>query len=70
MKNNAWINAKDRLPEKWQDDKGNLINYLIFMPEYGVDVGNYVKPAKSWVCMGFPVKVTHWQPLPEPPKEG
>jgi hypothetical protein len=47
---------------------GDLINYLVFMPEYGVDVGNYAKPVKTWLCMGIPCKVTHWMPLPEPPE--
>jgi hypothetical protein len=52
------------------DDKDRtLINYLVYSPDYGVDVGNYVKPAKRWVCMGLPMNVTHWMPLPEPPKE-
>ena len=45
-----------------------LIGYLVFMPEYGVDVGNYAKPVKTWLCMGIPCKVTHWMPLPEPPE--
>lgn len=57
-------------PEVWRDKNGTLVNYLIYMPEYGVDVGNYVKPAKRWLCVGLPVKVSRWMPLPEPPKEG
>lgn len=56
-------------PEVWRDKKGTLVNYLVYMPEYGVDVGNYMKPAKNWLCLGIPCKVTHWMPLPEPPKE-
>ncbi len=62
-----WISAKEP-PEIWKEDDGTLINYLMYMPEYGVDVGNYMKTAKIWVCMGFPCKVTHWMPLPEPPE--
>lgn len=65
-----WISVKERLPEEWQEADGTLVNYQIYMPEYGVDIGNYMKPAKAWVCMGLPCKVTHWMPLPEPPKEG
>ena len=57
-------------PEVWRDKNGTMVNYLIYMPEYGVDVGNYVEPAKRWLCVGLPVEVTHWMPLPEPPKEG
>ena len=66
-----WISVEERLPEHWRmDDKDKtLINYLVYMPEYGVDIGNWFKPAKRWVVMGLPAKVTHWMPLPEPPKE-
>ena len=67
-----WISVKDELPKKWCEDGADrtLVNYQIYSPRYGVDVGNYVKPAGRWVIMGLPVDdVTHWMPLPEPPKE-
>ena len=66
-----WISVEERLPEHWHmDDKDRtLINYLVYSPDYGVDVGNYIKSAKRWVCMGLPMNVTHWMPLPEPPEE-
>ena len=66
-----WISVEDELPKRWRenDKEQTLINYQIYSPEYGVDVGNYLKPAGVWVIMGLPVKVTHWMPLPEPPKE-
>lgn len=63
-----WISAKEP-PKKWKNDDGTLINYLVYMPEYGVDVANYLQPVNTWVCMGLPCNVTHWMPLPEPPKE-
>ena len=63
-----WKSVKDEPPKEWKVADGTLINYLVYMPEYGVDVGNYLETAKTWVCMGLPVKVTHWMPLPEPPK--
>ena len=63
-----WIPAS-KPPEGWQTENGGLTNFLIFMPEYGVDVGEYFEPAKRWLCLGFPCNVTHWMPLPEPPKE-
>lgn len=65
-----WKSVKDDPPKEWKAADGTLINYLVYMPEYGVDVGNYVETAGTWVCMGLPVKVTHWMPLPEPPEEG
>ena len=66
-----WISAKDNPPKYWRadDEERTLINYIVYSPDYGVDIGNYVKPAKQWLCMGLPMNVTHWMPLPEPPKE-
>lgn len=63
-----WKSVKDEPPKEWKAADGTLINYLVYMPEYGVDVGNYLETAKMWVCIGLPAKVTHWAPLPEPPK--
>lgn len=56
-------------PEDWKGDGGHLTNYYVYTKEYGVDIGNYMKPANKWLCMGIPCNVTHWMPLPEPPKE-
>lgn len=63
-----WVSAKEP-PQEWKDADGTLINYLVYIPEFGVDVGNYLKEANTWLCMGLPCKVTHWMPLPEAPKE-
>ncbi len=65
----GWISVKDRLPEEHKDAHDELINYLCYMPGYGIDIANYVKPAGVWVCMGIPTKVTHWMPLPDPPED-
>lgn len=56
-------------PKEWRDENGELINYLIYMPLFGVDIGNYVEPMNGWLCLGLPCNVTHWMPLPVPPKE-
>lgn len=64
-----WISVKDRLPEEYKGADDELINYLCYMLEYGVDIANYQKPAGVWVCMGIQTKVTHWMPLPEKPKK-
>ena len=61
--NDGWISVEDRLPES-----GKYIEFLIFT-EYGVSV-SYWK-GSFWDCE-YPVKnsiVTHWQPLPSPPKQ-
>lgn len=65
---NKWISVNDKMPEKWKHENDELVNYLVYMPDYGVDIASYFKPAERWVCMGLPVTVTHWMPLPEPPK--
>ena len=64
-----WIPASEP-PNEWHDDEnGVAINYLVFCPDLGIDIGNYVKPADMWFCLGVPVPVTHWMPMPESPKE-
>lgn len=45
-----------------------LVNYMIYAPEFGADIGNYHAEAKRWLCMAIPCTVTHWMPLPEAPK--
>ena len=65
-----WIPVTERLPEVWRNDENaELVNYMIYSPDFGVDIGNYHAKAKKWLCMAFPCTVTHWRPLPEPPKE-
>lgn len=65
-----WISVEDRLPEAWKNEEDNtLINYMIYSPYFGVDIGNYHKEAGTWLCMALPCTVTHWMPLPEAPEE-
>ena len=63
-----WISGKEP-PKEYINKGGTLIKYLIYMPKYGIEVGNYVKPANQWFCMGIPVKATHWMPIPDGPEE-
>ena len=63
-----WIPSSEP-PKEWKDDNGDAINYLIYSPGIGVDIGNWIESAKAWFCLVVPFKVTHWMPLPEPPKE-
>ena len=66
-----WISVEDRLPEAWKNEEDNtLINYMIYSPYFGVDIGNYHKEAGTWLCMALPCTVTHWMPLPEATEEG
>ena len=63
-----WISVSEP-PKEWRRDNGEMINYLVYVPEFGVDIGNYGEPAKCWLCMGLPCKPTHWAHLPTPPKQ-
>lgn len=66
-----WIPVTERLPELWRNDETmELVNYMIYSPDFGVDIGNYHAKAKKWLCMALPCTVTHWMPLPEAPGEG
>ena len=65
-----WIPVEERLPEVWRNDKtAELVNYMIYSPDFGVDIGNYHAKAKKWLCMALPCTVTHWAPLPQPPEK-
>ena len=64
-----WISVKE--PPKEDTDKEHMpIDYLVYAPKYGVNVGNYVQSVNRWVYRGRPADVTHWMPMPEPPEEG
>lgn len=64
-----WIPVEERLPEVWRNDEtAELVNYMIYSPDFGVDIGNYHAKAKKWFCMVLPCTVTHWAPLPEAPE--
>lgn len=62
----GWVSVKDRLPE---DAKDVLINIVGLMPK----IGCYLSTGWFEAVLGYEYesgyKVTHWMPLPEPPKE-
>lgn len=60
-----WISIEDELPEKWR--------YVLALDEYDEESWKpciaYIDD-KGWVAGGIVgCKITHWMPLPEPPKE-
>ena len=64
-----WIPVTERLPEKWRNNEtSELVNYMVYSPDFGVDIGNYHAKEKKWLIVGMPCTVTHWLPLPEPPE--
>ena len=59
--------------EKWvpvwrNDETAELVNYMIYSPDFGVDIGNYHAKAGKWLCVALPCTVTHWRPLPDGPE--
>lgn len=69
-RNNAdkpmWVSAEERLPES----PGRYLT-VSSVPKYGVRVVDVLRFAGAWIWRGnLEIIVTHWMPLPEPPKEG
>ena len=64
-----WISVDDRLPPNTHVD-----NYLVYDETYGAVVSFYSPDYGDWDRLFFGLgeskykKVTHWQPLPEPPE--
>lgn len=60
-----WISVKERLPEKWG-------SYLAWVINHRIEIAVF---SSEW-CLdntdgaGLEGDITHWMPLPEPPKEG
>ena len=60
-----WIRVKDEMPEPF-------LNVLVWIENGKAANMGYVTRAGHWFVHFWytaPVKVTHWMPLPEPPKE-
>ena len=58
-----WISVKDRLPEDGQ---------IVLTCKNGIcDIQTYEARRNGWLCKGWfwsMATVTHWMPLPQPPK--
>lgn len=61
-----WISVKERLPEQI----GSQVRekYLVHLASGCIQKLYFEFPTEGWHFTGSPV--THWMPLPEPPKEG
>jgi len=57
-----WIGVEERLPRSGD----TVLVYYRRGDDRGVDIMRYVG---RWVTVDWYTKVTHWMPLPEPPKE-
>ena len=61
-----WISVDDRLPEKGEE-------VLVFDTRENWTGFAWLRPDETWTALGFDFpfdlgEVTHWMPLPEPPK--
>jgi len=57
-----WISVEDELPK---DIKSVLVYYQNRM----ITISAYLEKLGWWRIDGYCSEITHWQPLPQPPKE-
>ena len=69
---NEWINVKDRLPDESGEyltfDKSGhfgLLEYSTLHKKFNVFDCQSIEFVER-----YSIEITHWMPLPEPPKEG
>ena len=66
--NQNWISITEKLPEVYKDaifvtTNGEILIACYFKDEYGY---GYIESELNSYCIS---DVTHWMPLPQPPKE-
>lgn len=71
-----WISVKDKLPTKNDKDVVCLINgypMLGIVTDANLFLGNeqiyFYWPNGKWLKNNYYAEITHWMPLPKPPKE-
>jgi hypothetical protein len=63
-----WISVKDKLPDQW-------LLVLVYTEHGGVEVDRYDMTLSDGTILFYGTReeyrsnVTHWMPLPEPPKQ-
>ena len=67
LEQTKWISVKDRLPDKYRDEYGELIPFLVCVDETDYPC-RALFDGKKWGDGVFLIPVTHWMPLPQPPK--
>lgn len=64
-----WIKCKDRMPAF---KKGSTEFVIVRVVDIGTKIGHMFAANGKWVINGvafYKDSVTHWMPLPEPPKD-
>jgi hypothetical protein len=61
--NNGWISVEERLPQ-------DHLNVIVHTTDCETTIAWYSLSNECWMqgCNFYEYNVTHWQPLPEPPK--
>lgn len=62
MSEMKWIPVTERLPEPFEI-------VIIFDRKHNHVIDGYMTRHKEWIGVRMNHEVTHWMPLPEPPKE-
>ena len=66
-----WISVEERLPEMYEDGSADIVlvtdGQFIHMAAYSNEKWYFAECGEMKEPMFY--KVTHWMPLPEPPKE-
>lgn len=73
-----WISVKDRLPEDdgkymvWYKGELDICEFDVESQTFGYTYDDYDEMYSHLVCWddGMDKDITHWMPLPEPPKDG
>ncbi len=63
-----WISVEDKLPEVIIDKNGRCNCVLIYKKD-GFDCGSDFQVWNTEYFNINPFEITHWMPLPDPPKE-
>ena len=65
---NGWIRVKDRLPEVIFDNTGAVNCVLVYGKDH-FECGSDIQVSNTAYLNKHTKGITHWMPLPEPPKE-
>lgn len=61
-----WISVKDRFPK---NNEECLVAFK-YSPNYAYELATYISNFRKFICWtGIRRDVTHWMPLPNPPKK-
>ena len=65
-----WISVEERLPEECDIYLAHVMHSYNKEDLYALVCVEYFNPEDGWSSLSDLYEVTHWMPLPEPPKEG